>query len=71
MYTQITNSQLNKLYSAPHYYYKVVSDDKEVFGSLFEKEAQKVFKETKGDYVELIRLNHGNFDKVMKSKEVE
>lgn len=70
-YGKITKSELNKLYSKPHYYYKVVSDDIEVFGSLDKKEAVKVFNETKGNYVELVQLNHGDFHKVVKSKEIE
>lgn len=70
-YGMITESALNKLYSAPHYYYTVVSDDVEVFGSVDKKAAEKVFKETNGNYVELVQLNHGNFHKVIKSKETE
>lgn len=70
-YGMITKSELNKLYSKPHYVYSVVSDDVEVFWSADKKAAEKVFNETKGMFVELVQLKNGNYNKVVNSKEIE
>lgn len=70
-YGMINKVELNKLYSKPHYCYSVVSDDVEVFWSVDKKEAEKVFNETKGMFVELVQLKNGNYDKVVNSKEIE
>lgn len=67
----MTHSALTKLYNEPHYYYKVISDDKEIFGSVDKKKAIEVYNKTDGDYVELVQLNHGNYHKTLKEKEKE
>lgn len=67
----IAKSELNKLYSKPHYCYSVVSDDVEVFWSVDKKAAEKVFNETEGMFVELVQLKNGNYDKEIKSKEIK
>lgn len=69
---------LDWLYNQPHYYYEVRTENygvrteyKTVFGSVDQRAAEKIYEETQADCVELVRLNHGNFDKVIKSKEIE
>jgi len=65
----ITERELKRLYNLPHYYYRVFADDKEVFGSVDKKLAESKYKETVGDYVELVQYNHGVYQKILKSKE--
>lgn len=62
---------MKTIYDLPHYYYEVRVDDKIIFGSSDDKRARKIFTESKKGYVELIRLKNGDFDKVMKEKDLE
>lgn len=66
----MTDRELKYIYNLPWYYYEVRVDDKVISGSVDRKQVEKVYNETKSGYVELVRLNHGNFDKVIKEKDL-